>query len=613
MIKPYVPPEHYQGPQEEGEALDFASLSAAPQIAEPLATTTDFQTLHKTAPQAYRVAMMHNRVADHFINFSTPAFIFIASNAVMMYLLSVRYVFTAVHDGNLRIFIFFLLLGVVATNRLLAQYGFMNQSDLVIGLGATVLMYVIITSVGYGIHFTDQSHLYENAPSFEELPITSPAIRMLYNFSQLFQPRFWAFLINSAVTIFIWWMVNRLTRECCVDEDAVAGDIGILTATANRLSRAVRRQEKVLPVERHRGASAAVDEGWYDLTPRDPTEAWVPLNAPQERKIPERLSGSHPGMSVFYFSIPVLIIFTLGLGVIRHLGDRGVQIGFFYLLIYLFCALLLLALTSLRQLRAFFALRSVTMSEGLMWFWLGTALCMSLVILWTASLLPRPALPPVAYVESHEVAHGTAPADRLVLEQVELRPLLAWNDRNLGHYANQVFGVFVGIVLLYGALKLLLFQVEMSRKTGDKIHPWLMAVVRLLLWFLKKLQRLAPALFVKPAFRVQRRIAQSVHYDNPRSRPDAPPMPLDDHIAYAYEALRVLARDLGVPPPESATPYEFLENFPERLGRLKDEAGDVIRLYVISQYSTLELDDRMEDRLRRFWEAFRIVRNIYVR
>ena len=90
-------------------------------------------------------------------------------------------------------------------------------------------------------------------------------------------------------------------------------------------------------------------------------------------------------------------------------------------------------------------------------------------------------------------------------------------------------------------------------------------------------------------------------------------MALHDHIAYAYEALCVLAMDLGVPPPVSATPYEFLEKFPERLGRLEEEAADVIRLYVISQYSTLELDDRMEDRLRRFWEAFRIVRNVYVR
>jgi len=57
----------------------------------------------------------------------------------------------------------------------------------------------------------------------------------------------------------------------------------------------------------------------------------------------------------------------------------------------------------------------------------------------------------------------------------------------------------------------------------------------------------------------------------------------------------------------------FLEHFPKLLDSLKEEASDVIRLYVIAQYSTLEMDARMEDRLRRFWQAFQIVRDANIR
>lgn len=614
MIKPYIPPEHYQEDLPEDDApMDFATLSAIQQAPEPVVGATDFHSLSKTAPPVHRVAMMHNRIADYFIDFSTPAFIFIASNAVMMYLLTVRYVFTAVHDGNLRFFVFFLLLGIVAVNRLMAQFGFVDRASDFIGFGAVVAMYVLITSLGYGVHFTEQSHLYDNSGAQEMIVRGSPAIQLFYSISRKFTPNAWSLMVNSAVTIFIWWMVNRLTRECCVDEDDVAGDIGILTATADRLSNILRGHEKAKIEKRRRTPMAEVDEAWQDLRPRDPTEAYVPLNPVLEKNRPKRLSGSHPGMSVFYFTIPVMIVFVLGLGVIRHLGERGEGLGFFYLVIYLFCALFLLALTSLRQLRAFFALRSVTMSEGLMWFWLATALCMTLVILWLASWLPRPDLPHVAYVASHEAAFGTAPSQRLVLQDVEPAPLLIWKEHNIGRHANYVFGAFVLLVLLYGAVKLLLFYGEGKRKAGEPLLPWMVPIIRFFVWLLQKLKGWMPALFVRPAFRVQRRIARSVHYDNPLRHGCDKPMPIRDHIIYAYEALRVLASDLGVPPPESTTPYEFLENFPERLGRLKEEAEDVIRLYVIAEYSTLELDALMEDRLRRFWEAFRIVRNIYVR
>ena len=61
------------------------------------------------------------------------------------------------------------------------------------------------------------------------------------------------------------------------------------------------------------------------------------------------------------------------------------------------------------------------------------------------------------------------------------------------------------------------------------------------------------------------------------------------------------------------TPYEFLENYPKELAGMHKEAEELIRLYVIAAYSIFETDRRLEDRLRKFWIAFRVTRNAYVR
>ena len=78
-------------------------------------------------------------------------------------------------------------------------------------------------------------------------------------------------------------------------------------------------------------------------------------------------------------------------------------------------------------------------------------------------------------------------------------------------------------------------------------------------------------------------------------------------------ALRALAADIGAPPKESQTPYEFLAHFPAGLRSMREEAEEIIRLYVIAAYSSEEMNLRLEDRLRKFWHAFRIARNYYVR
>ena len=57
------------------------------------------------------------------------------------------------------------------------------------------------------------------------------------------------------------------------------------------------------------------------------------------------------------------------------------------------------------------------------------------------------------------------------------------------------------------------------------------------------------------------------------------------------------------------TPYEFVESFPKELNTIREEALELTDLYVVSAYSTTQIDDRIRDRLRKFWLTFDQVRN----
>ncbi len=46
---------------------------------------------------------------------------------------------------------------------------------------------------------------------------------------------------------------------------------------------------------------------------------------------------------------------------------------------------------------------------------------------------------------------------------------------------------------------------------------------------------------------------------------------------------------------------------------IREEAEEIVRLYVIAAYSTFAMDARIEDWLRKFWMAFRATRSRFVR
>ncbi|MFA6242996.1 MAG: DUF4129 domain-containing protein, partial [Candidatus Hydrogenedentales bacterium] len=73
------------------------------------------------------------------------------------------------------------------------------------------------------------------------------------------------------------------------------------------------------------------------------------------------------------------------------------------------------------------------------------------------------------------------------------------------------------------------------------------------------------------------------------------------------------AYELGVPRRIDQTPHEFIESFPREMQTLREEAFELTDLYVLSAYANFTFDDRILDRLRKFWWSFEQVRRRVVR
>ncbi len=552
---------------------------------------TDFASLRAGIPLQPEV-IVNNTLADHLINFVTPCLIFILSCVVLLYLLNIRFIYTSVLDLSLRTFAISFALGVVALNRVIARRGSQESVIYVFGLFLAVALYTIGSTSGYDVGSVGRNFLNENM---------------------------WvALFFNTTVVIGIWWMVNRLTHECCVDESSVAGDIGIFTATGARMRQTLRRMaEDAPPSMDKRMQSADVNEPWLFINafdPSEPTPRTLTRQVKAAKDYSDRLPARHPGMALFYFSIPVMLIFTSGLRVIQHAGMPAVRMGAYYMAVYTLCALFLLSLTCLRQLRAYFSVRGVSMSGALSWLWMGISLVTVLLILWLAASLPLPSLPPAVYIDEQQIDVYVQQSARIRLLEVTPPTMSFLEQYRFRERAELTAQIIMVVILFYAALKGIGYLLSLGAAKKGELSKPLAWLITTLAWLLFKLW---PALFrwtfPKRRIRIQRNIALSSRYDNPFAKPGTPKMPTREHIAYAYDALRALATDIGAPPKASQTPYEFLENYPDGLRSMREEAEEIIRFYVIAAYSTEEINTRIEDRLRKFWHAFRTVRNLYVR
>ncbi len=554
-------------PVEEG-ATDYRSL-----------VHSDRQPLERTPPKT---------LADWAIDFSTPLLIFVMVYSVIFFLLDVRFIYTEVNDTPMRFVAFFFVVGVVACNRIFARDSSPDSLLLPIIFAGTIGLYTLSSSTFYDTSGSFAHNFMNDAPWL-------------------------ATGFNMAVIAIIWWVVNRLTHECCVDENKTAGDEGILTGTARKFHAAMRPKT---PAELEPGlyenashAAFAKAQGkammpMNVIEAYDPTEGYTPKRKPQPKynlDRSQRLSKRHPGVSILYFSVPVMILFTLGIRVVQQGGESWVAAGHFYAGIYTVATLLLLMLTSLGGLRQYFRARMIAMPALMGYFWMVLGVVMTAMVMLAATQIPKPALPPMAIVEEHQT-DAWARGSTFQLASTASRPMELLEQslfmERLGQAVLAVFALFA----LYALMK---FGANVAAAMARQRNRFPRFVIR----FFDRLERILSLLTNAPSLphlrrrhKIDRSIATCSPYTNSLAEREQRSMP--DHVTYAYEALCALAYDLGVPRETGQTPYEFIEAFPKPMRNLKKQARELTELYVQAAYSGKTLDSNAENTVRRFWIAY---------
>ena len=343
----------------------------AKQEREKKSQATNFQQINEELGGNIRRKLQHRTLTDNLIDFFTPLMIFIMMYSVVSFLLDVRFIFSEEEHTSLRLVAFFLIVGVVALNRLIARDGADESILYALALAGVAGMYTLATSTVYTGSI---------ARGFMDGP-------------------FMAVFFNTAVLAFIWWITNRLTHECCVDENETAGDVGILTGTLRNFKKDSTEKAPASTYEKKTLSEKLLvprksDNTRWDVetvVAVDPSEWEDPHKVAREEKVYEapskRLAKRHPGISIFYFAILAMAIFAIGLPVLRA-GDVYYELrGHLYVGAYTTAALFLLLLTSLGGLRQYFRSRDVYFPTMIGVFWLSLGSVMVFAVLYMKLLL----------------------------------------------------------------------------------------------------------------------------------------------------------------------------------------------------------------------------------
>ena len=561
----------------ESEAAAMSAPAVTERQRKRAPEVTDFQSLKHTVTDVQKPYQARTWT-DFLIDFTTPFMILIMIASPIFFLLDVRFVYTEVSDWNLRWFAFWFVLGVVALNRLIAREGKEESILYALALMGAVIAYTTLTTTAYGVGTVSKG--FQNSGWF-------------------------ALIFNTTLVGFIWWFTNRLTHECCVDDNPLAGDIGMLTSTAIKFRRAISQENK--PANKR----ALLADGLLDMEAVDPLDWQKPKRKAklQLDAMSERLPKRHPGISIFYFSVPVMIAFALGQRVVQHGGPSMILAGHFYIGCYIVAAMALLMLSSLAGLREYFRARRVHVPGGLGPFWVGLGFVMIAMVGFGATALPWPPLPPIAFIAEHEYD----PWNRGSTFQLQSVVTPAVNVLEQNRFMERVgTGVLIvlGLFIAYGALRgigTVAVQVARNRRYFPQF------VVRFFNWleaFLDRVVRVPKLPRMERRRRISKNLSRSAKMVNPlgdASRSTA------SAIEGCYDALCALAYDYGVPRKPGQTPYEFIATFPKELNSIREEAYELTDLYVVSAYSTLQIDDKIRDRLRKFWITFDKLRNRVIR
>ena len=553
---------------------------------------TDYRSLRAELPPDERRHEGRN-LTDLIIDASIPFLIFLMVFSVVFFLLNVRFIYSAQEHPSMQIAAFCLIMGIVALNRLIARDNTGEGPIYFAGLAMVTGLFTVATTAGYDVGSFAGSFMDNTG---------------------------WALVVNITIVCLLWWVTNRLTHECCVDENTSAGEVGIITGTLRNLTQAIQFEGSGRPAAPSTKKSKSRHHELYrtsEIEAFDPTE-WKPPSQgdgrPSEAPT-KRLRKRHPGISIFYFSVPVMATFVLGLPALMRGGDAFVLAGHVYVGIFTLCALTLLMLTSLGGIREYFRSRRVHLPPGIGPFWAGLGFFMVLVVAVGALQFPMPAMPAPAYVGEREQDLYTR-SDRLF----DLTPVTvsAAQQVQQGKVIQRVTYLVLAALILFsafGATRSVGLIAGAIGRRRDLYPEW---VIRLFNRLDKLLERIVSLPEIVPSIRYgyPRAVnARSTRFSNPMAGEGATAKSEDiqRYVTSSFDALCALADDMGSPREKDQTPYEFLRTLPREMKSIGEEAAEVVELYVRSAYSPVQPDPKVLDRLRKFWIAYDQIRKRYIR
>jgi hypothetical protein len=310
-----------------------------------------------------------------------------------------------------------------------------------------------------------------------------------------------------------------------------------------------------------------------------------------------------------------MAIFAFGLPALMRGGDAYVLAGHVYVGIFTLCTLTLLMLTSLGGIREYFRSRRVHLPSGIGAFWAGLGFFMVLVVAVGALQFPMPAMPAPAYVGERE--HDFYMRSDLGFD---LTPITVSAARQVqqGKVIQRVTYVVTAALILFalfGAARSVGAIAGAIGRRRDLYPEW---VIRLFNWLDKVLERIVSLPQIVPSIRYgyPRAVnARSTQYTNPMAGEGGAAQTADvaRYLTNSFDALCALADDMGSPRGKDQTPYEFLRNLPREMRPIREEAAEIVELYVRSAYSPVQPEPKVLDRLRKFWISYDQIRKRYIR
>src|SRR5690349_19998667 len=125
--------------------------AAAKKEREKKEQKTDFGTLKQELDGDFVRRPQHRVTTDLIIDSLTPLLIFWMVWSVVCFLLDVRYMYTEVHDQNLRIAAFCMIMGEVALNRLVAKDNSQDSPIYIFALVTVTVFYTLTATKGYDV------------------------------------------------------------------------------------------------------------------------------------------------------------------------------------------------------------------------------------------------------------------------------------------------------------------------------------------------------------------------------------------------------------------------------------------------------------------------------